>query len=61
MGFLGGLLKTAVKTALLLAAVVADAAEVIQGKPCENTGNLLDNVIDTAGEAFDDLTDGDFL
>lgn len=61
MGFLSGLISATVKTVLTPVAIIKDAVEVVNGDEPNTTKGLLNSVANDAGEAFDDLLDGDLL
>lgn len=57
MGFLGNLIKGAVNTVVSPIVVVTD---VVKGD-FENTGTVVENIIDSIGDGVDDLTNGDLI
>lgn len=61
MGFLSGILSSAVKTVLTPVAIVKDVVNVATGEEPDATKNLLDSAAADAQEVFDDLGDGEVL
>lgn len=57
MGFLGNLVKGVANVVVSPVVVVTD---VLKGD-FENTGKVVDNVIDSIGDGVEDLTKGDLL
>ena len=61
MGFLSGLVKSAVKAALTPVAVVQDVVEVVKGGELDHTVKNIDGALEELTDAFDDLGEGDFV
>ncbi len=59
MGFFGNTFSSLVKVALTPIAIVKDVVNVATGEEANATGNLIEGAVDDAGEALDNLADGD--
>lgn len=57
MGLLGNLIKGALNVAISPVVIVTD---VVTGD-LSNTGQIVENVIDSIGDGVEDLTNGDLL
>lgn len=54
MGFFGSILKAAVKTVIIPAAVAVDVLDVVTGDEPKQTSNLIDSIEDDIDEALND-------
>lgn len=59
MGFFGNIFSATVKVVLTPVAIVKDVANIATGKDADATKDLLEAAREDAGEAFDDLGDGE--
>jgi hypothetical protein len=55
MGFFGNVLGATLKTVITPAVIVTD---IVKGD-FDNTSRVIDSTIDSVGDAFEDLLDGD--
>lgn len=61
MGFLSGLVSSAVKTALSPIAIAKDAVNIVTGEDVGATKELLESAADDFTESLEDLGDGEVL
>ena len=59
MGFFSNLVSSTVKTALTPVAIVVDGVKVVTGDNPNTTKKLLQDAVEDAKDAADDLADGD--
>jgi len=59
MGFFGNIIGSVVKVALTPVAVIADVVKVATDQEADTTKDLITDAVDDAGEAMDDLCDGE--
>lgn len=59
MGFISGIFSAAVKTVLTPVAIVKDAANIVTGEEPDTTKKLVGSAVEDAGEALDDLAEGE--
>ncbi len=59
MGFFGNMISATVKTVLTPVAVVSDVVKVVTGDEADTTKELIESAVEDAGDAMDDLCDGE--
>ena len=59
MGFFSSIISATVKTVLTPVAIVKDVVNVATGQEADSTKELLESAREDAGDAMDDLCDGE--